>query len=308
MIGIVDIAYFLPQKRISNFERAEEFVLTESFISDKLGVKAVARRDNGQETSDLCVAAAHCLFSGKAMNPADVDCVVVVTQNPDGRGLPQSSSIVHAKLDLPAGCLVFDLGLGCSGFVTALSVVTAVMESNRLRCGLLFTADPYSKIVDRTDRNTALLFGDGASVTLLGENPVWKAGAFDFVAASKKHDALAVRDNGMLYMNGRTVFDLCATEVPESIRRTATLNKVTLADIDRFVLHQGSKFIVDTIAARLNVQGRAPFDATDYGNTVSSSIPIAFARTVTPQDKVVMISGFGVGLSIASTVLKRINQ
>jgi 3-oxoacyl-[acyl-carrier-protein] synthase-3 len=130
-------------------------------------------------------------------------------------------------------------------------------------------------------------------------------GACDFVAASKKYDALMVGNNGLLEMNGRAVFELCATEVPESIRRTAQLNAIALDDIDRFVVHQGSKYIVDTIAARIGAKSRTPFDAGDYGNTVSSSVPIAFARTVMPEDDAVLISGFGVGLSIATTLLKR---
>ncbi|MBN9007097.1 MAG: ketoacyl-ACP synthase III [Rhizobiales bacterium] len=305
MIGIIDIAYYLPERRVSNFTRAGEFALTDSFINDKLGVKSIALSGEGQETSDLCVAAAKNLFSRGTVNPADVDCVVVVTQNPDGHGLPHTSAIVHAKLGLPPRCLAFDIGLGCSGFVAALSVVTAAMQSQRLRCGLLFTADPYSKIIDRSDRNTALLFGDGASVTLLGEDPVWEAETFDFVTTGDKRDALIVRDNGLLHMNGRAVFEFCATAVPESIRRTAQSNGITLDDIDRFVLHHGSKFIVDTIAARLGINGRAAFDATDFGNTVSSSVPVAFARNVCADDNTVLISGFGVGLSIASAILRR---
>lgn len=305
MIGIIDTAYFLPDRRLSNFARAEEFELTEAFITGKLGVKATALREDGQETSDLCVAAARNLFARTPVDLASIDCVVVVTQNPDGQGLPQTSSIVHAKLGLSPKCLVFDIGLGCSGFVAALPIVTSIMQSQGLSRGLLFTADPYSKIIDRADRNTSLLFGDGASVTLLGENPVWSVGAADFVAASKKHEALRVRSDGLLEMNGRAVFELCATEVPESIRRTAQLNEVALDDVDRFVLHQGSKYIVDTIAARIGAKSRTPFDAADYGNTVSSSVPIAFARTVMPEDGTVMISGFGVGLSIATTLLKR---
>ncbi len=305
MIGITDIAYHLPGKRISNIARKQEFALADNFITEKLGITAVARKNDEQETSDLCVEAARTLFSRATLRPDEVDCVAVVTQNPDGHGLPHTAAVVHAKLELPRHCLTFDIGLGCSGYVTGLSVVAASMEREHLRRGLLFTADPYSKIVDPTDRNTALLFGDAASVTLLSDAPVWQIGRFDFVAATGQRDALSVQADGLLHMNGRAVFDFSATAVPASIRRTAELNGIALAEIDRFVLHQGSRYIVGTIATRLGVRDRTPFDAANYGNTVSSSIPIALARAVAASDRSVLISGFGVGLNVASTLLRR---
>jgi 3-oxoacyl-[acyl-carrier-protein] synthase-3 len=305
MIGIADIAYYLPPGRVSNLDRKEAFALTDAFITEKLGVTAVARRSDGQETSDLCVEAARALLARGNVRVDEIECVVVVTQNPDGRGLPHASAVVHAKLGLPARCLTFDIGLGCSGYVAALAIVTATMASQGLRKGLLFTADPYSKIVDPDDRNTALLFGDGASATLLDDAPVWQLGRFDFVAETARRAALAVQPDGRLQMNGRAVFDFCATAVPASIRRTAEANGVPLDQVDRFVLHQGSRFIVDTIAARLGAADRTPFDAADYGNTVSSSIPIALARAVAAGDQAVILSGFGVGLNVASTLLRR---
>jgi 3-oxoacyl-[acyl-carrier-protein] synthase III len=305
MIGIADIAYYVPEKRLSNIARKQEFALDDKFIDDKLGVRSVSRKAGEQETSDLCVEAARALFTHAKVRPEEIDCTAVVTQNPDGHGLPHTAAIVHAKLGLGSQCLTFDIGLGCSGFVAALSIIAATMERQRLRRGLLFTADPYSKIVDPADRNTALLFGDAAAVTLLSDAPVWRLGRFDFVAATGHREALSVGPDDRLHMNGRAVFEFSATAVPASIRRTAELNGVALAEIDRFVLHQGSRFIVDTIATRLGVRDRAPFDAADCGNTVSSSIPIALARALAPADRIVLISGFGVGLNVASTLLRR---
>jgi 3-oxoacyl-[acyl-carrier-protein] synthase III len=303
MIGIKEIGYFLPERRASNFDRAEEFSLTDSFINNKLGVRSIAIREEDCETSDLCVAALRTLTSNLSLNLGDVDCVVVVTQNPDGYGLPHTSSIVHRKLGLSSSCLTFDIGLGCSGYIAALAIVSSTMQNHGLSNGLLFTADPYSKVIDKSDRNTALLFGDGASVTVLSDDPVWEIGKADFVCTG--NNALELQEGRTLHMNGRAVFDFCATKVPDSIRRAAKLNDIDLFGVDRFILHQGSKFIVDTIAAKLKVEGRAPFDAQEYGNTVSSSVPIALVRAIMPEDRNIVISGFGVGLNVATTVLRR---
>jgi len=303
MIGIKEIGYFLPERRASNFDRAEEFSLTDSFINNKLGVRSIAIREEDCETSDLCIAALRTLTSNSSLNLGDVDCVVVVTQNPDGFGLPHTSSIVHRKLGLSSSCLTFDIGLGCSGYIAALAIVSSTMQNHGLSNGLLFTADPYSKVIDKSDRNTSLLFGDGASVTVLSEDLVWEIGKADFVCTG--NNALELQEGRTLRMNGRAVFDFCATKVPDSIRRTAKLNGIDLSEVDRFILHQGSKFIVDTIAAKLKVEGRAPFDAQEYGNTVSSSVPIALVRAIMPEDRNIVISGFGVGLNVATTVLRR---
>jgi 3-oxoacyl-[acyl-carrier-protein] synthase-3 len=180
------------------------------------------------------------------------------------------------------------------------------MAANAMTCGVLVTADPYSKIVDPDDRDTAMLFGDGAAAALLSEDPVWSIGRTDFGTLGQQRDGLMVKGDGKLAMNGRAVFNFSATEVPPSIRRALAANRLELADIDRFILHQGSRFIVETIAKRLAIEDRAPFCAQDYGNLVSSSIPVAFADAVRDSDRRVLISGFGVGLSWATTVLTRV--
>lgn len=306
MIGLDSISYVIPERRVSTLARIEELDTTESLVRNRIGVLQVARKANGEETSDLCLAAAAKLFASGRVRPDQVDCVVVVTQNPDGHGLPATAAVVHGRLALPARCAAFDLSLGCSGFVYGLSVVQSFMEANGLDNGLLFTADPYSKVINEHDRKTALLFGDAAAVTLLSRAPKWRIGRFDFGSRGDLHDTLCVREDGLLFMNGRAVFQFSVKEVPESIHRALDLNGLTLDGIDRFVLHQGSKAIIDAVGKRLGIEDRAQFTAESFGNTVSSSVPIAFARDVKDEDRRVLISGFGVGLSWATTVLERV--
>jgi 3-oxoacyl-[acyl-carrier-protein] synthase-3 len=306
LIGITAIAAELPSERISNLAALPAFGLSESFLRDKIGVVRRARMPAGTDTSDLCVAAANRLFAGGTVDRDEIQCLVVVTQNPDGHGLPQTSAIVHRRLGLSANCVAFDVSLGCTGYVQALAIVSAFLGANDLRAGLLVTADPYSKIIDPEDRDTALLFGDAATATLLSDRPVWRLGKFDFGTDATLSAALQVGDEGRLHMNGRAVFNFCALQVPESIKRTLGRNGVALDQVDRIVLHQGSKYIVDTIAGRLGVPEKTGFYAGDYGNTVSSSIPIILADEVQPTDRRVVICGFGVGLAWATTLLERL--
>jgi 3-oxoacyl-[acyl-carrier-protein] synthase-3 len=306
MIGLAQIACHVPDQRIDNIELARGLGTSDTLLRDKIGFLRTARKDKGVETSDLCVEAVKRLLAVTGLDSQRIECLVVVTQNPDGRGLPHTSAIVHGKLGLSGRCAAFDISLGCSGFVYGLATVSALMAANGMTRGVLATADPYSKIIDSEDRDTVILFGDAAAAALLSDQPLWRIGRTDFGTLGQQRDGLAVSAGGKLVMNGRAVFNFSATEIPPSIRRTLAANSLELHDIDRFILHQGSRFIVDTIARRLEIEDRTPFCAQDYGNLVSSSIPVALADAVNESDRQVLISGFGVGLSFATTVLSRV--
>lgn len=305
MIGISALASYVPALRLSNYERKAEFGIDDEFIVQKLGVERVSRKAPGEETSDMCVRA----FEGLDRRPDAVDCLVVCTQNPDGSGLPHTSAVVHGKLGLPAQCACFDVSLGCSGYVYGLSIVQSFMQQNRLARGLLFTADPYSKIIDPKDKNTALLFGDAATVTLLdaAEQPGrWRMGPFRFATRGKDGAALENRA-GTLAMNGRAVFNFSATEVPPQVSALLADAGLKAEDVDLFLFHQGSRFIVDQLAKRLDLPAaKVPVNLAEQGNTVSSSLPLLLQEHLGDSRlRRILLSGFGVGLSWASCLLTR---
>lgn len=304
MIGIEEIGTYIPTGRVSNYERKEKFGIDDRFIEERIGVRQVARKGAEEETSDLCVGAFADLQRKTGLDPARVEALIVVTQNPDCN-IPHVSAVVHGKLGLPESCACFDISLGCSGFVYALSVVAAFMQANGMRTGLLLTADPYSKVVDPDDKNTTLLFGDAAAATLLSDTPVLKPGAFSFGTVGREHEKLTCA-KGPLYMHGRGVFNFAAKTIPEDILGLLAKSGLGLDDVDRFLLHQGSKIIVETIAAKLGVPlAKVPYAIADYGNTVSSTIPILLADELSGSAETFIMSGFGVGLSWASGVLRR---
>lgn len=306
MIGIQAIGTYIPANRIDNLQRMAQFKVDEAFLREKTGMLRLAVKADDEETSDLCCKAFGDLQRKTALKPEEVECIVVCTQNPDGHGLPHTSAIVHAKLGLQDSCAAFDISLGCSGFVYGLSVIQGFMQANGFRKGVLFTADPYSKIVNEQDKNTSLLFGDGATATLISDTPVWRSGKFLFGSHGKENAAIAVEPNGKITMNGRAVFSFSATVVPRNITTMLAANDLKVADIDCFALHQGSRYIVDTLKKKLDIaEGKAPFVAADYGNTVSSSVPLILSDIEVGARRVV-IAGFGVGLSWASTVLFRV--
>ena len=309
MIGIEAIGTYIPHGRIDNRARMEKFEVDELFLADKTGMMRLSVKGENEDSSDLCCRAYEDLKASTGLKDDDVDCIVVVTQNPDGSGLPHTSAVVHAKLELPSSCAAFDISLGCSGYVYGLSIIQAFMTANGMRKGVLFTADPYSKIVDENDKNTSLLFGDAATATLIGDAPVWQMGRFLFGSQGSEGMAIQVSsETKHLEMNGRSVFSFSATVVPKNIKDMLSRNNMSVDDIDCFLFHQGSRFIVDTLQKRLGAPSdKVPFEAGDYGNTVSSSIPLLL-QNLGADDKRVVLSGFGVGLSWGRTVLSRIKE
>jgi 3-oxoacyl-[acyl-carrier-protein] synthase-3 len=308
MIGIRTISSEIPTLRIENAPRARAAGIDENVLRDCIGIKRISRRAPRQETSDLCVAAALKLFEAEHVSPSEVDCAAVVTQNPDGYGIPHTASIVQVKLGLPESCASFDIGLGGSGYVYGLSIVKSFMESNGLRCGLLFTCDPYSRVIDEFDGCEALIFGDAASVTLLTDNPRWAIGRFDSgTSGSRGHSFdVRLRLGGRLHMDHGIISEVAVERGTSSLRKAIALNELTIDQIDRGMVHQGSREVVRRIGQGLGVPDKAGFYAEDYGDTVSSSIPIALAQNIAPTDRVVALCGYGTGLSWATTVLTRV--
>jgi 3-oxoacyl-[acyl-carrier-protein] synthase III len=306
MIGIKNIGSYVPEDAVDNIAQAQAFGETAQFVEQKIGALRLPRKADGEETSDLAVRAVQRL---KARSPdldlASIDALVLVTQNGDGRGLPHTSAVVHHKLGLPDTVAAFDVSLGCSGYVYGLFLLRGFLQSSGLRNGLLVTADPYSKIVDPADRVTSLLFGDAASATWLGQDPVWELEHVAYGTDGGGADALKVVGN-RLQMNGRQVFNFAATRVAPHIKGLLDRHGLTAADVDLYCLHQGSAAIVDAIARRFgDLAPRFVSDMRETGNTVSSSIPLLLERYRDVGASRILISGFGVGLSWATATIIR---
>jgi 3-oxoacyl-[acyl-carrier-protein] synthase-3 len=311
MIGIAHITTYVPGRFESNRDRMQAFEIDEAFLRDKIGVSRVSRKEEGEDTSDLALHATRALVDAGVVALDQVQCLVVCTQNPDGGGIPHVSAIVHGELGLLESCASFDIALGCSGYVYGLSVVSAFMHANGLRTGILVTADPYSKIVDPEDKNTALLFGDAATATLLTDTGNWIPERFAFFTRGADRAALQV-EAGRLRMNGRAVFNFSATVVPTQVDALLEAAGLRRDQVDRYFFHQGSRFIVDTIAMRMKLpQDKVALGLDTQGNTVSSSIPLLLAPSINganPAGTVFVLSGFGVGLSSASAILRNIDR
>jgi 3-oxoacyl-[acyl-carrier-protein] synthase-3 len=310
MIGIKAIASYVPNQFINNIEQALTFEETEDFIKNKIGAIQLPRKEEHQDTSDLAVFAVNALLEKCPQLEKDkIEAIVVVTQNPDGEGLPHTSAILQNKLKLPVSVAAFDISLGCSGYVYGLFVLKGFLEASGLSNGILITADPYSKIVSSGDKVTSLLFGDAATATWLGRSPVWKLDAVKYGTDGAGAEFLK-KDKGNLNMNGRQVFNFAILQVAPSIKQLLDMENIKTTDIDLFCLHQGSAAIIDGIVKRFDdCPGKFIKDMSKTGNTVSSSIPLLLEKNAFHDDlNRILISGFGVGFSWASAIISKYDK
>jgi 3-oxoacyl-[acyl-carrier-protein] synthase III len=309
-LGIQEVAAYIPEITLDNLVQAAHFGMDPEFVLEKIGASQLTRLGDGDDAVTMACQHAFALLAQKTpVNIRCIECIIVCTQNPDRSGLPHNSALLHGMLDAPEECACFDIGLGCSGYVYSIQVATSFMHMHGMKKGLLFTCDPYSRILDETDKNTSLLFGDAATVTLISDTPAFVCDTVTFATRGKSADSLTKQSNKLL-MNGRAIFNFALTDVPKQISKTLASANLGLEQIDLFLLHQGSKFMLENVVKRIgDIQKKCPISINLTGNTVSSSLPILLEKFIHDQSvQKLLLSGFGVGLSWATAIYHRNNQ
>lgn len=318
-VKIISNAFYLPEYKENNNDlKADNPNWNMQKISEKTGIFSRSIASPNQTALDLGLRAGEKLLSSLACK-TDIDLLVLVTQSPE-YVLPSGSCILQNKLGLSTKSLAFDINLGCSGFIYALSVVGGLIESGIAKKGLIICSDTYSKYIDKKDRTCRPIFSDGASATLLAKSDENNIGPFVFGTDGSGYDKLIVRENstsgikqtesryGILEMSGADVFLFTLNTVPACLSELLQKSKLTIDDIDLFVFHQASKLVIDNIIRAMGINENNVFiNLGTVGNTVSASIPIALKEAeeqgkLKDKDKVALV-GFGVGLSWGSTIL-----
>jgi 3-oxoacyl-[acyl-carrier-protein] synthase-3 len=307
-LRVTGIGVDIPSGRQPNHPLLTGFGVDADFMQQKIGVVSRSVKGPEQRTSDLCLEAFNDLVRKfPDIDVGSIDLVCLVTQNPDSR-IPHTSAVIHQLLGLPSSCMTFDLSQGCAGYTHALAVATSLAERLSFDKALVFTCDPYSTIVDPSDRDTALLFGDAATVSYLQRGQTGYR-LVDAAFGTRPGSAAVLRYEGRLVMEGREVFKHAAREVPPAIRRILVRNELTNDDIDLFLLHPGSKYLLDVLRRDLGLcEDKLPFEASEYGNTVSSSIPLMLASRLGAGQATarILLSGFGVGFSWGTCLIEHV--
>jgi len=316
---IAGVASAVPRRIVSN---ADYTVVPQEQLARIIKYTGISyRRWAPREVccSDLCHAAAEKLLDELSWKREEIDAVVFVSQTPDYL-FPATAQILQDRLGLPKSCLAFDVNLGCSGYTYGLFVLGSLLEATGLKRGLLLAGD-VSKMHGDCDPASALLFGHAASATAMefSENskPIYFEMGSDgsgfkviyvpaggcrnpVVPESFQKDPLETggsRGATDLVLDGAEIMNFTMREIPASIKRLVGFAGCELGDVDAFVFHQANLFINTQVARKIGIKpDKAPTTLFDFGNTSSATIPL----TITARMRIVM-SGFGIGLSWAST-------
>ncbi|WP_027327675.1 3-oxoacyl-ACP synthase [Helicobacter pametensis] len=292
-------------------------------IQKTIGLNARYVANQMTTTLDLCFQASQKVLESTKLDSSLIDAIVFVTQTPNFLQ-PNNAHLLHGKLNLTQECACFDLNQGCSGFVYALFLASSLIESGAQHV-LICAGDTLSKVVDPKDSNTAPIFGDAGSATLVSkekgssffslhsdgkgwENIVLPNSAFGIHCGFQK----TPHDSRHLYMDGAEVFNFSIDKEPKAIHEILQFAQKEISEIDYIFFHQANAYIISNITRRLGLTlDKSPTQSiAKYGNTSSASIPLAicdyFWNTKLEADLQLILSGFGVGLSWATclTTLK----
>jgi 3-oxoacyl-[acyl-carrier-protein] synthase-3 len=319
------IAVHLPERVETNAQLKAEFPGWDmDLIYEKTGIGARHIAAPGECASDLADAAARKLFAQHNIDPKSIDFVLLCTQTPD-YPLPTTACLLQSRLGLKTSVGALDFNLGCSGFVYGLSLADGLIRSGAARRVLLLTAETYSKYIHPTDRSLRTIFGDGAAATLIESAGEPTLSAFQFGTDGSGADTLLVAKGGArpasdairprhrqrwesdLYMDGPSLINFTVAAVPQLVENILTAAGLVQRDIDLFLLHQATRKMLDQLRERMGLtEERMPIVLENYGNTVSSTIPILIdelrrAGRLKPGTRNMLI-GFGVGWSWAGCV------
>lgn len=310
------VAFALPPQKFDSKTVASWCGSDEIFLCQKVGIHSRYILNSGENELNLARQACQNLFhEHPELNPKTVGLCVYVGQIKT-QIIPHASALLQHQLGLPVTCACFDVALACSGYVYALIIAQALMDTQNIKNALIVTCEPYSKIINRQDRNTAPLFGDAASATWLSDTGRgFSLSCADFGTDGSKagyleYTPISSADPVYLSMNSQGIFNFVMRNVPDSLSRCLQKANLTLIDIDIFLFHQANRFIVEMLCRSLQLpMSKCPIEVADVANTISSSIPLLLAKLL-PRCNLgqrIILCGFGGGLSWA-TVLAQFSE
>ena len=309
-----------PEKILDASQIAEMTGIDETFLVKKVGVHQRHVLSEGEQALDIAEAATQKALAKANLQATDLDGLVFVTQNPD-YVLPQSSALLSDRLGCKNSLPSFDLSLGCSGWVYALSIASSFADAQGLSNVAIVTCDTYTPRLAKDDKSTMAVFGDAAAATLLirggdfrlGKGVFGTDGSSGMELSSHGGDLNSASEESstrpIIRMNGRSILEFMLTRVPDSVNECLKINNVKAEDIDCFAFHQASEYMVRLLIRQMDLDSsKVPIKINNIGNTVSSTIPILLEDRFeqTPTLNKVIVCGFGVGLSWASIYLYRI--
>lgn len=307
-IQITALGSYSPAKVVTNEELSKRVNTSDEWIRSHTGIgtRHIAAED--ETTTDLATKAVENLLTASGKHVGDIDGIVVATATPDYPGFPSTACLLAQRFGITGPAL--DVSAGCTGFIYALEVGRAMIASGAMRNALVVGSETLSAVVDWDDRNTCVLFGDGAGCALL-ESFEEGEGILDtyLKAEAAGAEALVIDPKSRaIKMDGRAVYSFAVRSIGQTIETLLERNSLSIDDVAWIVPHQANQRIISACAKRLSIDVQKFYlNIEQYANTSAASIPLALAemqeKGLLKDGQKLLLVGFGAGLTYGGTLL-----
>ena len=319
--SITAVGSFLPEKILNNADLEKIVDTNDDWITTRTGIKERRILDKGIGTSYMAIRAANTIIKNKKLDPTEIDLVIVATITPD---MHATATAAYVASEIGAyNAFGFDISAACSGFLYGLSTASAFIESGRYKKIILIGADKMSSIVDYTDRNTCIIFGDGAGAVLLEPNIEGYGVQDEYLRSNgSNRDLLRIEAGGsqtpttkntveekkhFIYQDGKNVFKHAVSNMSEASDQIMKRNNLTHLDVNYLIAHQANKRIIDATSKRMGIKDeKVLMNIHRYGNTTAATIPLLlfdFESKLKKGDNIIFAS-FGAGFTWGAMYLK----
>lgn len=322
-VGIIGIGKYVPEKVMTNFDFEKIIDTTDEWIRTRTGVEERRFADENEATSDLSLKAAEQALKNANINANELDMIILATITPD-YPTPSTACIVQKKLGaINAGAI--DVNAACSGFIYALVLAQSLVKAGASKKVLVIGAETLSRVIDMEDRNTAILFGDGAAAAVVGEVEENLGILSNYLGADGDiTETLHIKAGGSrnplnderieareqyIKMKGQEVFKFAVNALPRSTNVAMERAGITAEDINIVIPHQANVRIIEAASKKLGIPVEKFYlNLNKYGNTSAASIGIAlteaYEKGAIKKGDMVAMTGFGGGLTFGSLIMK----
>ncbi len=314
---VIATGAYLPKKVMTNFDLEKMVDTSDEWIVERTGIKERHIADENEFTTDLALKACEDAINSANISKDDIELIVFATTTPD-RTFPSSATILQNKLNIGDKCFAFDIQAVCCGFIYAMSIADSFIKAGRVKTALVVGAETISRIVDWKDRNTCVLFGDGAGAVILQATEEENKGILSVQLHSDgKYNNLLYTDGGVsinqkagsIFMEGREVFRLAVNKMAECVVQNLAKCGLSVENIDLLIPHQANKRIIDGVGRKLGLpEEKVITTVQNHANTSAASVPLAvdFAlkNNRIKDGDIVVLEALGGGLTWGSIIIK----
>ena len=311
---------YLPEKIVTNHDLAKMVETSHEWIVERTGIEKRHLALDDETTCDLAEKASRLAMEMAGKTADDIDLIILATSTADLIN-PSTACLLQSRLGITNGAAAFDVQAVCTGFVYALGIADKFIQSGSHKCALVIGAETFSRIVDWSDRNTCVLFGDGAGAVVLEASE--EAGILsthlhadgDYAdllkvdAGISKNSDILKSGGAFIEMRGNEVFRMAVKTLGRIVDETLTHNKMQKSDVDWLVPHQANIRIIKATAKKLKMSmDNVVVTVNEHGNTSAASIPLALDTAVRDgrikRGEILLLEGFGGGFTWGSALIK----